>query len=107
MCILLFVLFSWLKEKHSTSGTLDILFRNRTDYRIKFIVNSPSFPSSTNGDGTNDTPEKKRLTANEARAKMLAIEKCDKVVMNPLFGSKLPKLKVILLDYELNYLYSM
>lgn len=31
-----------------------------------------------------------RLTANEALAKMLFIEKCDKVVMNPLFGSGLP-----------------
>ena len=31
-----------------------------------------------------------QFTANEALANMLAIEKCDQVVINPLFGSGLP-----------------
>ena len=35
-------------------------------------------------------PQEVVKTANEALAKMLSIEKCDTVVMNPLFGSGLP-----------------
>jgi hypothetical protein len=35
-------------------------------------------------------PPEIQFTANEALANMLAIEKCDQVVMNPLFGSGLP-----------------
>ena len=53
-------------------------------------------------------PQKIQLTANEALAKMLAIEKCDTVVMNPLFGSGLPyKTKVccvILYRFGASYL---
>ncbi|XP_069107447.1 krev interaction trapped protein 1-like [Argopecten irradians] len=88
---------SWLKEKHSRPGSLDILFQNRADYRIKFSINNPAFLPSrhevspeSNGIIVDDTPDDIRLTANEALAKELAIEKCDIVVINPIFGSQMP-----------------
>ncbi|XP_071148064.1 krev interaction trapped protein 1-like [Mytilus edulis] len=78
---------SWLKEKHARPETLDILFHSRADYRIKFSVSNPAFlptrlPLSDNQELQN--------TAHEALAKMLAIEKCEIVVINPLFNSGLP-----------------
>ena len=41
-----------------------------------------------------------RSIANEALAKMMAIEKCDQTIINPVFGSDLTyKAKVSLTDY--------
>lgn len=79
---------SWLKEKHARPETLDILFRSRADYRIKYSVSNPAFlPTRLQ---LSDNHEELRLTAHEALAKMLAIEKCEIVVINPLFNSGLP-----------------
>ena len=68
-------------------GSIQCMFRIRAEYRISVCINNPVFiPRSkeqTSIDGRN--------TANfDALTKMLAIEKCDTVVMNPLFGSGLP-----------------
>ncbi|XP_014775952.1 krev interaction trapped protein 1 [Octopus bimaculoides] len=84
---LLFTLKNWLAEKHMQSGSVRCMFRIRAEFRISVCINNPVFiPRSkeqTSADGRN--------TANfDALTKMLAIEKCDTVVMNPLFGSGLP-----------------
>ncbi|CAE1305775.1 KRIT1 [Acanthosepion pharaonis] len=84
---LLFILKKWLAEKHMQDGSIQCMFRIRAEYRISVCINNPVFiPRSkeqTSIDGRN--------TANfDALTKMLAIEKCDTVVMNPLFGSGLP-----------------
>lgn len=83
---LLLMLKIWLAEKHRQDGSIQCIFRIRAEYRISICINNPVFiPRSkeqTSIDGRN--------TANfDALTKMLAIEKCDTVVMNPLFGSDL------------------
>lgn len=85
----------WLKEKHSKSGTLDLVFRSRADFRIKMNVSNPVFLPITMGVTSSgsqsslrsDFPYDIRVAANESLARMMAIEKCAKVVINPLFGS--------------------
>ncbi|GFO12916.1 krev interaction trapped protein 1 [Plakobranchus ocellatus] len=95
---------SWLFEKHQRPATVECLFWKRAEYRIHYTVNNPCFipntriPELTSGSGlgsgagpkTAHFPQEIVKTANEALAKMLSIEKCDTVVMNPLFGSGLP-----------------
>lgn len=83
---------SWLREKHH-SGLMESLFWLRAEYRIHLTVHNPVFIPSRLGpqDGNaGSLPPEIQFTANEALANMLAIEKCDQVVMNPLFGSGLP-----------------
>ena len=82
---------SWLRDKHN-KGLIDSLFWPRADYRIHLVVHNPIFiPSRMPAEGkAGNLPPEVQFTANEAQAKMLAIEKCDIVVMNPLFGSGLP-----------------
>lgn len=82
---------SWLRDKHN-KGLIESLFWSRAEYRIHLAVHNPIFIPSrlpTEGSTASLSPEI-QFTANEAQAKMLAIEKCDIVVMNPLFGSGLP-----------------
>lgn len=87
----------WLKEKHSKSDALDLIFRSRADYRIKMNVSNPVFLPITMGltsSGSqsslrSDFPDEIRIAANESLAEMMAIEKCTKVLINPLFGSGL------------------
>lgn len=95
---------TWLKEKHSKPGALDLLFRSRADFRVKYSVNNPAFLPLNMGLSNNsripntlqtiyigmtDFPDEIRITANNYAAKMMEIEKCDKVVINPLFGTGL------------------
>lgn len=95
---------SWLKEKHSKPGALELVFRSRAEFRVKFSVSNPAFlPVNMGLSGSTGStsaspyprsmmtefPEEIRLAANEYCAKMMEIEKCTKVVMNPLFGSGL------------------
>ncbi|ESO96223.1 hypothetical protein LOTGIDRAFT_174957 [Lottia gigantea] len=84
----------WLHDKHSRPGAAEFLFSQRTDFRIRLTVHNPVFIPSRlahQNDGSNisDLPTDFQMTANEALAKMLSIEKCDIVKMNPLFGSGL------------------
>ncbi|KAK3083463.1 hypothetical protein FSP39_023274 [Pinctada imbricata] len=91
---------SWLREKHQIAGVLDMLFCSRAEYRVKYSISNPAYLPSHYDIPTNVTdqnlmvsspmPEEIRQTANEAMTKMLAIEKCDIVVINPIFGSGLP-----------------
>ncbi|KAK7501375.1 hypothetical protein BaRGS_00007500 [Batillaria attramentaria] len=83
---------SWLREKHSRPGVVECLFWPRAEYRIHLTVYNPVFiPSRRPPEGSAaNLPPEIQLTANEALAKMLSIEKCDIVIMNPLFGSGLP-----------------
>ncbi|KAK7112626.1 hypothetical protein V1264_012057 [Littorina saxatilis] len=88
---LLMHLENWLRDKHN-KGLIESLFWSRAEYRIHLAVHNPIFIPSrlpTEGSTASLSPEI-QFTANEAQAKMLAIEKCDIVVMNPLFGSGLP-----------------
>ncbi|XP_059164044.1 krev interaction trapped protein 1-like isoform X4 [Physella acuta] len=89
---------SWLEEKHQRQTAIEFMFQQRADYRIHFTVHNPVFihsrlsvdvDSGSNGK-TGNVPQEIVKTANEALAKMLAIEKCNTVVINPLFGSALP-----------------
>ena len=86
---------NWLRDKHSRNGALDILFRSRVDFRISFSVSNPVFLSlnmgltESHGSLRNDIPDEIRLAANESLAKMMAVEKCDVVVINTLFGTGL------------------
>lgn len=74
------------------------MFRTVAEYRIRFTVHNPVFIQSritpeTGGGGSGNPPHFPQeivKTANEALAKMLFIEKCDTVVINPLFGSSGP-----------------
>ncbi|XP_048237783.1 krev interaction trapped protein 1-like [Haliotis rufescens] len=86
---------NWLREKHMRSGSVEALFRSRAEYRMRLTVHNPVFlssrisPEDSGTQNLGDLPAEIQLTANEARAKMLSIEKCDIVVINPLFGSGL------------------
>lgn len=91
------LIFSWLREKHAMPGAINILFSRRADYRVKLSVNNPAFlPSQfehaheSSGMVIDSTPDEIRHTAREALTRMLEIEKCEKVVLNPLFGSSFP-----------------
>ncbi|KAK3734296.1 hypothetical protein RRG08_058452 [Elysia crispata] len=98
---------SWLWEKHQRPAMVECLFWQRAEFRVHYTVNNPCFiPNTRNAEVTiggggsiggggqavkmNHFPQEVVKTANEALAKMLSIEKCDTVVMNPLFGSGLP-----------------
>lgn len=98
---------SWLWEKHQRPSTVECLFWQRAEFRIHYTVNNPCFiPNSRSPEGSlmgggsggatgqpvkmTHFPQEIVKTANEALAKMLSIEKCDTVVINPLFGSELP-----------------
>lgn len=94
---------TWLREKHSKPGALDLAFRSRAEFRVKYSVNNPAFlpvsmglsdsgpPASIQSiyRGMTDFPDEIRVTANNYAAKLMEIEKCDKVVINPLFGTGL------------------
>jgi len=75
---------NWLKEKHGKPGVLDFIFRTRADYRVKMNVSNPVFLGMST-----HVSETLRIAANETLARMMAIEKCTKVLINPLFGSGL------------------
>ena len=87
----------WLKEKHAKSDALDLIFRSRADFRVKMNVSNPVFLPITMGltsSGSqsslrSDYPDEIRIAANESLAKMMSIEKCAKVLINPLFASGL------------------
>ncbi|WAR12458.1 KRIT1-like protein [Mya arenaria] len=82
----------WLKEIHTKPGVLDYVFKSRADFRVKMIVSSPVFIGISSIGGSNlrcEISESLRIAANESLARMMAIEKCTKVVINPLFGSGL------------------
>ncbi|GAB1598990.1 krev interaction trapped protein 1-like [Argonauta hians] len=84
---LLFTLKNWLAEKHMQAGSVRCMFRIRAEFRISVCINNPVFIPRSKEQASADG----RNTANfDALTKMLAIEKCDTVVMNPLFGSGLP-----------------
>jgi hypothetical protein len=47
------------------------------------------------------TPDEIRHTAREALTRMLEIEKCEKVVLNPVFGSSFPCKSKVSLSQEI------
>lgn len=81
---------SWLKECHSIPNVVDSLFRKPSLHRLGMSVFNPAYVTSNRSSGSINQPDGVVQDANEALAKMMAIEKCDIVVMNPLFGSGLP-----------------
>lgn len=68
---------NWLKEKHSKPGNLELVFRSRADFRVKLIINNPAISFGN------------RLDAHDYSEKLKSIEKCNRVVNNPLFNSGL------------------
>jgi hypothetical protein len=57
--------------------------------RLLKSVTSPAYVDSYHSSGSNDDSAAMKTIANEALAKMLAIDKCDFTTINPLFGSDL------------------
>ncbi|XP_041374974.1 krev interaction trapped protein 1-like isoform X2 [Gigantopelta aegis] len=89
---LLLLLESWLRAKHFQQSAVESLFCSRAEYRIHLTVHNPAFIPSRIAmeEEVANLPPEIQLTANEALAKMMSIEKCDIVVMNSLFGTGLP-----------------
>ncbi|KAK6961526.1 krev interaction trapped protein 1 [Biomphalaria glabrata] len=96
--LFLFHLDSWLKEKHLRPTAIERAFQQKAEFRIHLTIHNPAFipsriTSEVDGGGSGNMAHFSQeivKNANEALAKMLSIEKCDSVVINPLFGSLLP-----------------
>ncbi|KAH9523997.1 hypothetical protein Btru_047846 [Bulinus truncatus] len=96
--LFLLQLESWLKEKHQRPTAIERLFQQKAEFRIHLTIHNPAFIPSritpeVEGIGSGKVAHVSQeivKNANEALAKMLSIEKCDSVVINPLFGSLLP-----------------
>lgn len=71
----------WLRGKSREPCAIEALFRAHADSRLRTTMTNPVFSQDRSRLASN---------ANEAFANMMAIEKCDIVIMNPLFGSGLP-----------------
>lgn len=70
-----------LRSKCREPCAIEALFRSHSNCRIRTVIENPAFSLDRTWMAT---------SGNEAFANMMAIEKCDIVIMNPLFGSGLP-----------------
>ncbi|XP_014664222.1 PREDICTED: krev interaction trapped protein 1-like [Priapulus caudatus] len=69
----------WFRGKCREPCAIEALFRVHADARLGQTTTNPVF-----------SQDRGRPASNEAFANLMAIEKCDIVIMNPLFGSGLP-----------------
>ncbi|MEE6466638.1 hypothetical protein FKM82_007013 [Ascaphus truei] len=76
----------WLDEQHTQSHAISALFRPSPLERIKTNVTNPAYATET---GQSETSLHMGYTALEIKSKMMALEKADVCVYNPLFGSDL------------------
>lgn len=97
-------LLLWMEEKCGTENFVDMLLRPPVDARLVLSVDNPAYiprnrstlrvfkHSGLTNAAAAATSENlaERCTANVAFTRMMAIEKCDRVVINALFGSGLP-----------------
>ncbi|KAF4794312.1 Krev interaction trapped protein 1 [Turdus rufiventris] len=83
---MLIALDKWLDERHTQSHSIPALFRPSPLERIKTNVINPAYAIEP---GQTESSLHMGYTALEIKSKMLALEKADICVYNPLFGSDL------------------
>ncbi|XP_018413107.1 PREDICTED: krev interaction trapped protein 1 [Nanorana parkeri] len=83
---MLLALDKWLDEQHTKSHAIAALFRPSPLERIKTNVTNPAYSSE---DGQSEDSLHMGYTALEIKSKMMALEKADICIYNPLFGSDL------------------
>lgn len=76
----------WLDERHAQSHFIPALFRPSPLERIKTNVINPAYAAEL---GQVDNSLHMGYSALEIKSKMLALEKADTCIYNPLFGSDL------------------
>lgn len=76
----------WLDERHTQSHSIPALFRPSPLERIKTNVINPAYAIEP---GQTESSLHMGYTALEIKSKMLALEKADMCIYNPLFGSDL------------------
>ncbi|XP_008945682.1 PREDICTED: krev interaction trapped protein 1 isoform X2 [Merops nubicus] len=83
---MLITLDKWLDERHTQSHSIPALFRPSPLERIKTNVINPAYAIEP---GQTESSLHMGYTALEIKSKMLALEKADMCIYNPLFGSDL------------------
>ncbi|XP_010137077.1 PREDICTED: krev interaction trapped protein 1 isoform X2 [Buceros rhinoceros silvestris] len=83
---MLIALDKWLDERHTQSHSIPALFRPSPLERIKTNVVNPAYAIEP---GQTESSLHMGYTALEIKSKMLALEKADMCIYNPLFGSDL------------------
>ncbi|XP_050795499.1 krev interaction trapped protein 1 isoform X2 [Gopherus flavomarginatus] len=83
---MLIALDKWLDERHTQSHSIPALFRPSPLERIKTNVSNPAYAIEP---GQTESSLHMGYTALEIKSKMLALEKADMCIYNPLFGSDL------------------
>uniref|UniRef100_A0A8C5T8G4 FERM domain-containing protein n=1 Tax=Malurus cyaneus samueli TaxID=2593467 RepID=A0A8C5T8G4_9PASS len=83
---MLIALDKWLDERHTQSHSIPALFRPSPLERIKTNVINPAYATEA---GQTESSLHMGYTALEIKSKMLALEKADMCIYNPLFGSDL------------------
>ncbi|XP_060104483.1 krev interaction trapped protein 1 isoform X2 [Heteronotia binoei] len=83
---MLIYLDKWLEERHLQSHSIPALFRPSPLERIKTNVTNPAYAVEP---GQTESSLHMGYTALEIKSKMLALEKADMCIYNPLFGSDL------------------
>ncbi|XP_010153599.1 PREDICTED: krev interaction trapped protein 1 isoform X2 [Eurypyga helias] len=83
---MLIALDKWLDERHTQSHSIPALFRPSALERIKTNVINPAYAIEP---GQTESSLHMGYTALEIKSKMLALEKADMCIYNPLFGSDL------------------
>ncbi|KAK2194018.1 hypothetical protein NP493_3g04010 [Ridgeia piscesae] len=82
-------LVSWLQLKENVPGAIDLLFSVCAEERLKRSITNPAYFSSSQSALSSGAMGEvySNSIANEALAKMVAIEKCDITIKNPIFES--------------------
>ncbi|KAG8443162.1 hypothetical protein GDO86_011824 [Hymenochirus boettgeri] len=83
---MLIALDKWLDEQHTQSHAISALFRPSPLERIKTNVTNPAYATEP---GQTENALHMGYTALEIKSKMMALEKADVCIYNPLFGSDL------------------
>uniref|UniRef100_A0A8B9Y4T0 KRIT1 ankyrin repeat containing n=1 Tax=Bos mutus grunniens TaxID=30521 RepID=A0A8B9Y4T0_BOSMU len=83
---MLIALDKWLDERHTQSHFIPALFRPSPLERIKTNVINPAYATES---GQAENSLHMGYSALEIKSKMLALEKADTCIYNPLFGSDL------------------
>ncbi|XP_033849174.3 krev interaction trapped protein 1-like isoform X1 [Acipenser ruthenus] len=83
---MLIALDKWLAEQHNVSLAIPALFRPAPAERIKTNVSNPAY---TNETSQSEDTQHVGYTALEIKSKMMALEKADMCIYNPLYGSDL------------------
>uniref|UniRef100_A0A6I8Q7A2 KRIT1, ankyrin repeat containing n=1 Tax=Xenopus tropicalis TaxID=8364 RepID=A0A6I8Q7A2_XENTR len=83
---MLIALDKWLDEQHAQSHAISALFRPSPLERIKTNITNPAYATEA---GQSENSLHMGYTALEIKSKMMALEKADMCIYNPLFGSDL------------------